>query len=45
MKKAKLHFNFLSAADKMFSRIAVLFIPKVVALIPVATKVPHNPRR
>jgi hypothetical protein len=45
MKKVKLHFNFLSAADKMFSKIAVLFIPKVVTLAPVTTKVPHNPRR
>jgi len=44
MKKAKLYFNFLSAADKMFSMVAVLFTVKVTA-IPVVIRVPFSPRR
>ncbi|MEW6467445.1 MAG: hypothetical protein AB1458_00895 [Bacteroidota bacterium] len=43
MKKAKLKFNFFSAADKVFSAIAVLFIPALSA--PVCSKVPYFPRR
>ena len=44
MKKVKLSFDFLSAADKMFSGIAVLFTVKVAAT-PVAIRVPYFPRR
>jgi hypothetical protein len=44
MKKAKLFFNFLSAADMMFSLVAVLFTHKVVAT-PFTAKVPFSPRR
>ena len=44
MKKAKLFSNFLSAADKMFSMVAVLFTFKIAAT-PVAIRVPYAPRR
>ncbi|MGZ4035853.1 MAG: hypothetical protein ACXVPU_17430 [Bacteroidia bacterium] len=44
MKKAKLSFNFFSAADKMFSMVAVLFTVKIAAT-PVAIRVPFSPRR
>jgi hypothetical protein len=44
MKKVKLPFNFLSAADKAFSIIAVLFAVKI-ATIPVAIRVPFSSRR
>jgi hypothetical protein len=44
MKKVKLSFDFLSAADKMFSSIAVLFTP-VIATTPVAIRIPYYPRR
>jgi hypothetical protein len=44
MKKAKLYFNFLSAADKVFSVVAVLFI-QTVAFPVFATRVPFSPRR
>lgn len=44
MKKAKLFFDFLSAADKAFSMVAVLFISNIVAS-PVTMRVPFFPRR
>ncbi|CAN5329545.1 hypothetical protein BH10BAC1_BH10BAC1_07130 [soil metagenome] len=44
MKKVKLYFDFLSAADKMFSVIAVLFTFKIVAS-PAAIRVSYFPRR
>lgn len=44
MKKAKLFFNFLSAADTLFGTIAVLFSIKVTPA-PVVTRVPFSPRR
>lgn len=44
MKKVKLSFDFLSAADKMFSMVAVLFTV-MIAASPVAIKIPYCPRR
>ncbi len=44
MKKVKLSYDFLSAADKMFSMVAVLFTVKVAAT-PVAIRVYYFPRR
>jgi len=44
MKKVKLSFDFLSAADKMFSMVAVLFTSKIAAT-PVAIRIPYRPRR
>jgi hypothetical protein len=45
MKKAKLYFNFLSAADKAFSMVAVLFTTIKVVTLPVTIRVPFSPRR
>lgn len=44
MKKVKLNFDFLSAADKMFSTIAVLFTFQIAAS-PAPMRVPYFPRR
>lgn len=44
MKKVKLYIDFLSAADKAFSMVAVLFT-LVFAASPVAKRVPFFPRR
>ncbi|MFL5765851.1 MAG: hypothetical protein ACJ77K_18030 [Bacteroidia bacterium] len=44
MKKEKLHFDFLSAADKVFSMVAVLFTSKATTS-PSVVRVPFFPRR
>jgi len=45
MKKVKLYSNFLSAADKMFGTIAVLFTTRKIVALPVTIRVPFSPRR
>lgn len=45
MKKAKLNFDFLSAADKAFSMVAVLFKLQVITNSAVITRVPYYTRR
>ncbi|MDP3352637.1 MAG: hypothetical protein Q8S44_02735 [Flavobacteriaceae bacterium] len=45
MKKAKLNIDFLSAAEKVFSMIAVLFRLQVMTNSIVVTRTPYFTRR